>query len=115
MNEFKQKWTPGPWMAAAKPSSIVGWPVVQTRIGRMICDVNYVQHNQIDPAVTGDRAFNTESGANARLIAAAPDLYEALAAYHDHFGGLEDNSMLHEDARRCSQLARAALAKARGE
>lgn len=50
--------------------------------------------------------------ANARLIAAAPDLLEALQAYHEHFGVLEDNHMLHEDARRCAKLARAAISKA---
>lgn len=69
--------TPGPWMAAAKPSSVVGWPVV-SQTGRVICDVNYVQHSQIDLPVPGDRAFNTESKANAHLIVAAVNSLPAL-------------------------------------
>ena len=44
---------------------------------------------------------------------ALPELVEALEAYHNHFGDLEDNMMLHPSARRCMKLARAALAKAR--
>jgi hypothetical protein len=71
------KHTPGPWMAAAKPSSVVGWPIV-AQSGRSICSLTYVQHSKIDPPVPGDRAVNAESRANAYLIAAAPDLLEAL-------------------------------------
>ena len=74
----ESKHTPGPWLAAAKPSSIVGWPIVQPATGRLICNINYVQRTVIDPEVAGDRAFNRESEANARLIAAAPDLLDAL-------------------------------------
>lgn len=48
-------------MAAAKPSSVVGWPVV-TPTGRMICDV----------------ARNDEGESNAKLIAAAPQMLETL-------------------------------------
>ena len=76
----ERKHTPGPWLAAAKPSSIVGWPIVQPATGRLICNINYVQRTVIDPEVAGDRAFNRESEANARLIAAAPDLLKALRA-----------------------------------
>lgn len=57
------KHTPGPWMAAAKPSSIVGWPVVAPRaMGRSICNVT----------------VHDEAQGNARLIAAAPDMLAAL-------------------------------------
>jgi hypothetical protein len=52
------------------------------------------------------------SEANARLIAAAPDLLEALKAFAEHFGPLEDNEMIHPNARRCFGLTRAAIAKA---
>jgi hypothetical protein len=66
--------TDGPWMAASKPSSVVGWPVV-SQTGRSIASVTYVNH----PAATEEyAAFNAESLANARLIAAAPDLLSAL-------------------------------------
>ena len=36
-------------------------------------------------------------------------LRAALLAFADHFGPLEDNELLHVDARRCFALARAAL------
>jgi len=39
-------------------------------------------------------------------------LLVALKAYHEHFGILEDNCLLHEDARKCSRLAKAAITKA---
>ncbi len=76
----QQAHTPGPWLAAAKPSSVVGWPIVATGNGRSICSVTYVQHSKIDVPVEGDRSFNSESKANAHLIAAAPEMYEALKA-----------------------------------
>jgi len=58
------KYTKGPWLAAAKPSSIVGWPVVAPRdMGRSICNVT-----------TG----HEDSEGNALLIAAAPELLAAL-------------------------------------
>lgn len=72
--------TPGPWIAASKPSSVCGWPVVSSA-GRLICEVNYIQHTQIDTPVSGDRVFNAESKANARLIAAAPEMLEALKLF----------------------------------
>ena len=54
--------TEGPWMAAARPSSIVGWPVVGTRQGRSICSVT----------------VHDEAPANARAIAAVPELFDRL-------------------------------------
>ncbi len=36
-------------------------------------------------------------------------LRAALVKFVEHFGPLEDNHMLHEDARKCFKLARAAL------
>jgi hypothetical protein len=55
-------------------------------------------------SVPSDRAFATTE-ANARLITAAPELYEALTE-------LEDHSMLNREE---NEMARAALAKARGQ
>lgn len=64
--------TPGPWVAAAGPSSIVGWPVV-SRSGRSICRLTWLETNS--PA---EEVFKEETRANGHLIAAAPDLLEAL-------------------------------------
>lgn len=68
--------TPGPWLAAASPSSIVGWPIVGQQ-GRAICAITWPRH-MARTAVSEE--FFQECAANARLIAAAPDLLEALRA-----------------------------------
>lgn len=66
----------GPWLAAAKPSSIVGWPVVAPG-GRMICDVA-IGHKP--PGISDGEwsAHYVEVEAKARLIGCALALAEAL-------------------------------------
>ena len=64
--------TPGPWIAAAGPSSVVGWPVV-SREGRSICRLTWLETNS-----PTEEVFKEETRANARLIAAAPDLLAQL-------------------------------------
>jgi len=64
--------TPGPWMAAASASSIVGWPVVGPR-GRAVASVHCVRGDTPE-----GKLINAEAGANARLIAAAPNMAAAL-------------------------------------
>tara|TARA_R110000868_G_scaffold92457_6_gene256633 strand:- start:3886 stop:4092 length:207 start_codon:yes stop_codon:yes gene_type:complete len=44
-----------------------------------------------------------------RLMDENSRLRAALLKFVDHFGPLEDNYMVHEDARKCFKLARAAL------
>jgi hypothetical protein len=90
--------TPGPWMMAAIPSSVVGWPVVQQGVGRSICSISYLPR-EANPEVYA------QSEANARLIAAAPDLYEALVAL------VEEREPIGPQWRK----AKEALAKARGD
>ena len=70
---------PGPWRAASGPSSIVGWPVV-AQSGRLICNVSFIQNTD---DITGPdyAAYKEQCGANARLIAAAPLMYEALDSF----------------------------------
>lgn len=90
-------WTPGPWMAAAKPSSIIGWPVVAPHsMGRSVCSVTH---------------GHDEGAANAHLIAAAPELYEALAAIVADWDNKQGPT---ETIGALIKRARAALAKARG-
>lgn len=72
--------TPGPWIAAARGSGTVGWPVVAST-GRSICAINYVHHSAIDPAVPGDKAFNAESKRNATFIAHARQDIPALLSH----------------------------------
>ena len=93
--------TPGPWAVGT------GWVYQDDggeKPGRMICGGF--------PAIYRD---DGESEANARLIAASPDMAEALGqfllaykAWNDNKDGGEDD--LHEAAR----VAREAIAKAQG-
>lgn len=110
--------TKGPWLMAAKPSSVVGWPIVATPSGRSICSLNYVQHSNIDPKVSGDDAFNRESRANGLLIASAPDLLEALHGLNGILGTAESNASGTPEWEHVSakvNAARKAIAKALGE
>lgn len=76
--------TPGPWIAAAFPSSIVGLPVVAQN-GRSIASVTFFK---LGPEFS---QHDRESQSNARLISAAPDLLEALkyAAVHLEYAGFD--------------------------
>lgn len=65
------KHTPGPWIAAPY-SSKVGAPVVSDS-GRSIASVTYYPMDQ-----EIFKNHHEESAANGRLIAAAPDLLQAL-------------------------------------
>jgi hypothetical protein len=54
------------------------------------------------------KTWNELCEARARNAA----LVSALKKFNHHFGPIEDNEMLHEDARECFRLSRAALALA---
>src|SRR5690606_27467430 len=72
------KHTKGPWMAATSPSSVVGWPVVGP-MGRSLCNASWMPKKAYPDVSEADyAAFNSECEANARVIAAAPDLLAAL-------------------------------------
>ena len=91
------KHTPGPWFVDHKSPFLV-WA------GDDI-DGRHIAH--IGPANDTPR-FDVD-GPNARLIAAAPDLLEALEYCLDCLG---DEFALPSD---CQSTARAAIARARGE
>lgn len=107
-----KNWTPGPWeicntadiftpLGATNAEGIEavstdGWHIADCDMGSMTLD---------------------EVRANAHLIAAAPDLYDALAealADYDNWAAHEDNYP-HEHLVVWAEKARAAIAKARGE
>lgn len=97
-------------MAAAKPSSVVGWPVVGPK-GRMIANVAVINKK---PENSTDEAFAeyyAEVEANARLIAAAPALLDAIKALKTANGG-EDFTQWHESFQPAISLMRAAIHKA---
>jgi len=111
------KWTPGPW--EYRKSDIASGVVVAPGDAVIdceqtictICDCSdYDEVSGADAIILDDRAE-----ANARLIAAAPDLVEALEfyanpnVYEPHAHGLAF------ERRDLSYVARTALAKAKGE
>ena len=88
-------WTKGPWAVSDLPGgSLCVDATVDLpdggKIGRVICQWDY-WHTHIE---------------DARLIAAAPDLYEALEAMVETFNAYQGSEITH---------ARAALARARGD
>lgn len=114
------KWTPGPWeyrprehddwgeVRGAADANGVRWLVARATAGGPTDDASRARHREsrTDPYEV-----------NGRLIAAAPDLYEALT---DMLAGWEYIRQHHGDLYgvgwdRCEALANAALIKARGE
>lgn len=90
---MSEHWTPGPWHA------------------------HYIGVWQIDAAMdavaTTQFCYAPETKANARLIAAAPDLYIALDALVQH--GFAANWFCEPEDVDVVKTASLALAKARGE
>lgn len=110
------KHTAGPWMAAASGSSVVGWPVVGP-MGRSICSVSWLPKKAYpDVSVVGYAAFNSECEANARLIAAAPDLLAALKRQQANISRWRETGApaTPEESKSISGQIDAAIAKAEG-
>ena len=106
------KHTQGEWVAVG------GWVELDDETRADICSVN--------PCDFGQRSFgrdDDEMCANARLIAAAPDLLEALQALVngsllDRSGNRDDDGLSdaeHPSLKHRVIAARAAIAKATGE
>ena len=89
------KWTKGPWSIDKRAST------------RVVDDAD----TTIASAGLASRILE-DAQANAQLISAAPELYEALKACHLQM--LQSNNAT-EYAEEANQMAIAALAKARGE
>jgi len=103
----ESKFTPGPWIVARTPSGIPKW-----------AEGDFVGKDGLDgfailivPTLKVDESRDLEMQASARLISAAPDMYEALKlalAFLDH----------SESATGCKldafDLCEMALAKAEG-
>ena len=64
--------TPGPWVAASKPSSVVGWPIV-AQSGRSIAGMKYLQRDDIEGSVYRETAANA-----AHIARLDPDTVAAL-------------------------------------
>jgi len=110
--------TPGPWELDDDHQRIDGYgTVVMHRViaqdGSVVAEFSNANCNEIayedDGAGTG-RHYDFQAMANATLIAAAPDLYAALAEIVDIWEPYPGGS-----AEEAYKAAKAALAKARGE
>ena len=97
------KHTKGPLAVLETPTAFV----VKAADGLVVVRLSWQPMGLRIPHPTRDEAL-----ANARLIAAAPDMYEALSEFVREYDGFEDG-----DGNPCPTLARAiaALAKANGE
>lgn len=103
-------WTPGPWRLdpEANDEAVIG------SRGFLVADCCIFSARKGAPT-------DAENRANARLIASAPDLAEALEQALWHLGSDADRLQLAIPAGRrtsslgCVEAIRAALSKARGE
>jgi len=93
---MSENWTKGPWHTEG--GSVVIGPDGET----VVCCVRG----------SVDRGSQSEDWATANLIAAAPDMYEALEICLGHLTGGMDGNWADCDP---ADVAREALAKARGE
>ena len=89
------KWTPGPWRLGHRQKAKVG-----------VDGKGWFDLAKVVVCLKGSAEDSVEGTANAHLIAAAPDLYAALQAAFDM------KVTCHTE---WETMARAALAKARGE
>lgn len=98
--ETKVGHTPGPWMVSPVSTYVV-CPVSNPKFG--IC-------------ITNDEDESTpQDGANARLIAAAPELLDALRIlYEETADYIRINNLGDVHHNRSMQFARDAIAKAEG-
>ena len=101
------KHTPGPWALRRDPAHFDSL----TEITGGICGNTKPFRFTLEVSVGGDTDIHTLE-ANARLIAAAPDLLEALeelVAWHTN------SALEHHKIAEITVIAQAAIAKARGQ
>lgn len=99
LRRLAQAATPGPWYVTGK----------RTRYVEARIDGGLIQEVAACGPTKADGGYGPQQEANARLIAAAPDLLEALIELADC--GAE----AWGEVRPCVKWARAAIAKATGE
>jgi hypothetical protein len=110
--------TPGPWFAAG--SSILARGTTDTFSGSVSGTIAYAE--SLDQSDIEGRNWHTSGNrdANARLIAAAPDLLEALEEIRDLLWSRPDISdrlrpLMGFSEEATNQKAAMAIAKARGQ
>jgi hypothetical protein len=108
--------TPGPWTLANPRQTMGKWEQVQIRVGNdAICDVyphGTATLKARNNRTVSARVLSAEDRANARLIAAAPDL---LAVLKEFAAGRNAVAALPlEEAIALTERVRAAISKAEG-
>ena len=101
MTQFKG--TPGPWRVSEKRGDLIDIRHENNELGAM--SLNLAQ-------VVARQSWLKEAEANARLIAAAPELLEALQLCEEFMSQLPSTGF---DGLARIEFARAAIAKATGE
>lgn len=101
------KFTQGPWFITGNMTKYI-----ESRIGGGL-----IQEVAAVGPTSADCGYGEQQQASAHLIAAAPELYEALEGMLEVYGGEMDVDGLpkHEVELNLIAVARAALSKARGE
>ena len=100
------KYTPGPWAFDWEDDNRT-WAIVKSPTGKIVANVNTESGPYIAPLVSD----KMPAQANAQLISAAPDLFEALKIILEYPYG--DASPLDDPL--VMEQARAAIRKAEGE
>lgn len=106
MSEKQTKWTPGPWGIGTSADHM---PAVTVPVHRSEGSGFVVAHINRLPRMG---SVHGDMDANARLIAAAPDLYEALVQMVQTYW---EEAKDYEPPPSMVQAAKRAIAKARGE
>lgn len=100
------KHTPGPWEVNPRGQT----NVYQAHTERGVATTGGYQNNRMDP-----EALWAENVANARLVAAAPDLLEVLQACEPLWGIGVERPEYHEEIMELWDRINAVIAKATGE
>lgn len=108
--------TPGPWFGMINGRFADTEWIAENDEAQVSASAPITDNEGVTVAlVVSEKWSDDELDANARLIAAAPELLEALetiAGLYDHEASSGENSMKLYDAR---SIALAVIAKARGE
>ena len=110
------KHTPGPWYPKPAPYGWDIWGNLDTGQDTWVGPVKRVisPHSRIGNGISVE-AVSEETEANARLIAAAPDLLAALKRFRTKvYNAALGSGMDHEWATEACSVADAAIAKAEG-
>ena len=111
MNQLRTAHTPGPWRVInySSTSEIKGFIAVvgSNEVPEHICDVFPFGHRP-----GGIKRELEQHAANARLIAAAPAMLEALKAIHSHTINAVDGCTSEFAIGAITQIVRAAIALA---